>query len=336
MSYRLAFHFEDGVTSFADIHAGESVLDAAYRNKINLPMDCSDGVCGTCKCRCESGAYELGDEYLEEALSGAEARERMVLTCQMKVSSDCTIAVPMSSAACKVKPTQGSGVITEVKLLSASTILLTLALEQPVSFLAGQYVLLNIPGTTESRAYSFSNLPGARTAGFLIRNVKGGRMSTWLSAVAKPGDRMTFLGPSGSFYLRPVERPLVMLAGGTGLAPLLSMLETLAQTGTDHPIQLLYGVTRDEDLVETARLEALSARLVGFQWQSCVADPASAHKLKGYVTDHLANTQLQSGACDVYLCGPPPMVEAVRQGFAASGVNPVRFFYEKFAVSVSV
>lgn len=161
-------------------------------------------------------------------------------------------------------------------------------------------------------------------------------MSTWLSAVAKPGDRMTFLGPSGSFYLRPVERPLVMLAGGTGLAPLLSMLETLAQTGTDHPIQLLYGVTRDEDLVETARLEALSARLVGFQWQSCVADPASAHKLKGYVTDHLANTQLQSGACDVYLCGPPPMVEAVRQGFAASGVNPVRFFYEKFAVSVSV
>ena len=97
MTYRVALNFEDGATRFIECNEGEKVLDAAYRNKINLPMDCSDGVCGTCKCRCEQGEYDLGDEYLEDALSGQEAEEGMVLTCQMVPSSDCVIAVPVPS-----------------------------------------------------------------------------------------------------------------------------------------------------------------------------------------------------------------------------------------------
>ena len=75
MGYRIALNFEDGATRFIDCNAGEKVLDAAFRQKINLPMDCSDGVCGTCKCRCEQGSYELGDEYIEEALTEDEAEE---------------------------------------------------------------------------------------------------------------------------------------------------------------------------------------------------------------------------------------------------------------------
>jgi benzoate/toluate 1,2-dioxygenase reductase subunit len=94
MTYRVALNFEDGATRFIECNEGEKVLDAAYRNKINLPMDCSDGVCGTCKCRCEQGEYDLGDEYLEDALSRQEAEEGMVLTCQMVPSSDCVIAGP--------------------------------------------------------------------------------------------------------------------------------------------------------------------------------------------------------------------------------------------------
>jgi benzoate/toluate 1,2-dioxygenase reductase subunit len=334
MSYRVALNFEDGTTRFIEVNDGEKVLDAAYRYKINLPMDCSDGVCGTCKCRCEAGQYELGDDYLEEALTADEAARGMVLTCQMILSSDCMIAVPMSSAACKIKPLPREGNIAEVKKLSSSTILLTLALDEPVDFLAGQYVQLAIPGTTESRAYSFSTKPGRKEAGFLIRNVPGGRMSGWLTGQAKPGGKMSFTGPAGSFYLRPVERPMLMLAGGTGLAPLLSMLEVLAETGSSQPVHLIYGVTRDEDLVETERLDGLAAKLPCFSWTSCIADPASTHSRKGYVTDHLASTPVETGDCDVYLCGPPPMVEAVRQAFAARGFSPSRFLYEKFTVSV--
>ena len=96
-SYTIALNFEDGVTRIIDCQPGETVLDAAYRNKINLPMDCSDGVCGTCKCRAESGAYELGDDFIEDALTEDEAAEGLVLTCQMRVRSDCVLSVPTSS-----------------------------------------------------------------------------------------------------------------------------------------------------------------------------------------------------------------------------------------------
>jgi benzoate/toluate 1,2-dioxygenase reductase subunit len=335
MAYRIVLNFEDGATRFIDCNISEKVLDAAFRHKINLPMDCSDGVCGTCKCKCEQGEYDLGEDYIEEALSADEAAQRLVLTCQMEVSSDCVIAVPVPSSACKVAPARFGGSIASVVLASNSTIVLTLDLDQPeaVKFLPGQYVNLEVPGSSQHRAYSFSSKPGAGQASFLIRNVPGGLMSAWLAAEARPGARMSFMGPNGSFFLREVRRPLLMLAGGTGLAPLLSMLEVLADQGVDQPIHLIYGVTRDGDLVEIERLEALAARLPTLTWAACVADPDSAYPLKGYVTEHLVDHHLNAGDCDVYLCGPPPMVEAVRKFFQERGVNPAHFHYEKFAPS---
>ncbi len=338
MAYRIALNFEDGATRFIECHEGEKVLDAAYRSKINLPMDCSDGVCGTCKCRCEQGAYDLGDDYIDDALTADEAREGLVLTCQMVPSSDCVIAVPVPSSACKVTPAEHGGEVASVELVSDSTIILKLKLDKPeaMGFLPGQYVNITVPGTREHRSYSFSSKPGATQASFLIRNVPDGLMSGWLAEAATPGARMSFVGPQGSFFLRGVERPVVMLAGGTGLAPLLSMLEVLADQGTDQPIHLIYGVTNDGDLVELDRIEALVDRLPTFTWVSCVANPQSAHPLKGYVTAHLKDEHLNAGDCDVYLCGPPPMVEAVRQFFADKGVKPAHFHYEKFAATEAV
>ncbi|MCJ2141579.1 benzoate 1,2-dioxygenase electron transfer component BenC [Methylobacterium sp. E-066] len=335
MAYRIALTFEDGATRFIDCKPDEKVLDAAYRHKINLPMDCSDGVCGTCKCRCEEGSYDLGDDYIDDALTADEAAQRMVLTCQMRVSTDCVIAVPVDSATCKVKPTEQGGEIVSIDLVSDSTIVLRLRPDDPgaITFLPGQYVNLTVPGTTRHRAYSFSSKPGADEVSFLIRNVPGGLMSDWLSKTGAPGIRMSFVGPNGSFYLRAVERPVILLAGGTGLAPILSMLEVLADQGVAERIHLVYGVTRDGDLVEIDRIEALAARLPRFTWVSCVADPESGHPRKGYVTQHLSDEHLNAGDCDIYLCGPPPMVEAVRGFLTEKGVAPRRFQYEKFAPS---
>ncbi|WCT74134.1 benzoate 1,2-dioxygenase electron transfer component BenC [Sphingomonas naphthae] len=335
MAYSIALNFEDGVTRFIDCKAGEKVLDAAFRQKINLPMDCSDGVCGTCKCRCEQGEYDLGEDYIDDALTADEAEEGLVLTCQMEVSSDCVVAVPVPSSTCKVRPTEHGGEVTSVELVSDSTIVLGMKLDQPaaLAFLPGQYVNLVVPETGQHRAYSFSSKPGAAEASFLIRNVPGGLMSEWLARQARPGDRMSFVGPNGSFFLRPVDRPVVMLAGGTGLAPLLSMLEVLADTGTDQPIHLIYGVTEEGDLVEIDRIEALATRLPTFTWAACVANPESGYPLKGYVTHHLADSHLNAGDCDIYLCGPPPMVEAVRTFLKEKAVEPAHFHYEKFAPS---
>lgn len=335
MAYRIALNFEDGATRFIDCNAGETVLDAAFRQKVNLPMDCSDGVCGTCKCRCEAGAYDLGDDYIDEALTADEAGEGLVLTCQMQVSSDCVIAVPVPASACKVRPAEHGGTVTRVDLVSDGTIILSLRPDDPaaLAFLPGQYVNLTVPGTGETRSYSFSSKPGADEASFLIRNVPGGRMSEWLTTRAEPGARMTFVGPQGSFLLRDVDRPTVLLAGGTGLAPILSMLEVLADEAdeVDQPIHLIYGVSRDGDIVETDRIAALAARLPTMSWEVCVSDPQSAQPLKGHVTDFLTDEHLNAGDCDIYLCGPPPMVEAVRVFLRERGVDPRHFHYEKFA-----
>lgn len=338
MTYRIALTFEDGATRIIDCNPGETVLDAAYRQKVNLPMDCSDGVCGTCKCRCEQGRYDLGDEYIEEALSAEEADQGIVLTCQMVPESDCIVAVPVPSGACKLTPATHGGAIGAVERVSDSTILLTVVPDSPATldFLPGQYVNLQIPGTAEMRSYSFSSKPGAAEAQFLIRNVPGGRMSRWLVEQACAGDRVSMTGPLGSFFLRTAERPVLMLAGGTGLAPILSMLEVLADRGCDWPVHLVYGVTQDQDLVETDRLDRLAARLQGFSWTACVSGPGATYPRSGYVTDHLDDLPFDIATCDVYLCGPPAMVEAVRTALRDRGVTPGHFRYEKFAPSEAV
>ncbi|MGB1092715.1 MAG: 2Fe-2S iron-sulfur cluster-binding protein, partial [Oceanobacter sp.] len=226
MSYNIALNFEDGVTRMISCNEGETVLDAAYRAHINLPMDCSDGVCGTCKGTCQQGAFTLGDEYIDDALTDDEAAEGKILTCQMVPSSDCVVEIPAASALCSKNAQQAvMASVAAVNLVSPSAIELKLTAEQGIGFLPGQYVNLQVPGTDQTRAYSFSSKPGSSDLSFLIRNVPNGLMSTWLSKDAQPGDKIQVTGPMGVFYLRAVERPVLMLAGGTGLAPFLSMLE---------------------------------------------------------------------------------------------------------------
>ena len=332
MSYAIALNFEDGVTRFIDCKVGEKVLDAAFRQRINLPMDCSDGVCGTCKCHCETGAYDLGDDYIDDALSADEARERQVLTCQMVPQSDCVIAVPLPSSACKTGTTQFAATLASITRHADAALEVSFGLDQAPVFLPGQYVNIGVPDSGQTRSYSFSSRPGDTHASFLIKHVPGGLMSSWLER-AQPGDRVPMTGPLGSFYLREVMRPLLLLAGGTGLAPFLSMLEVLAQRGEARPITLIYGVTRDQDLVLVEALEAFAARLPQLTVVTCVADPQTAHPRQGYVTQHMAREALHDGDVDVYLCGPPPMVEAAAQYMRDKNIHPVSFHYEKFSAS---
>lgn len=336
MTYKIALNFEDGVTRFIDCKPTETVADAAYRQKINVPIDCRDGACGACKCSCESGSFRLG-EYIEDALSDAEAKQGYVLTCQMYPKSDCVISVPASSAVCKTRQATLETTIHEVRTLSDSTISLTLQGEslEKLSFLPGQYANLQVPGTEQHRAYSFSSMPRDGRVSFLIRNVPNGLMSTWLKTKAVKGEKITLAGPLGSFYLREIKRPVLMLAGGTGLAPFLAMLDKIVQDGsTPHPIHLIYGVNQDSDLVEIDQLEGYTQRLPGFSYALVVLDAGSSQAKKGYVTQHIEPAQLNDGEVDIYLCGPPPMVEAVAQNLRERAINPVSFHYEKFSASV--
>ena len=329
MTHRIALNFEDGVTRFVEARPGETIADASYRVGVNIPLDCRDGACGACKCRVEAGSYESGF-YIEDALSEDEAQQGFALACQATPTGPMAISILASSAACKTKQQTFETKMVAVDRLSATSIAFTLEKPAGLTFLPGQYVNVGVPGTDQTRAYSFSSAPGADGLTFLVRDVPGGLMSSWLSDTATPGAAMRLLGPAGGFYLRDLKRPLLMLAGGTGLAPFLSMLGDMQQKGAAVTTRLIYGVTNDEDLVSIAALESHAAQAANFSFITCVASAESDHARKGYVTDHITPEDLNGGDVDIYLCGPPAMVEAVRTWLAQQGVTPASFHYEKF------
>lgn len=334
MSYNIALNFEDGVTRFITCKENETVLDAAYRSQINLPMDCSDGVCGTCKGSCHQGEYDLGEEYLDDALSDDEVALGLILTCQMKPSSDCVVEVPVASTMCKTGSVDFQAEIDEVNLISSTAIELKVTAQEDVAFLAGQYINIHVPGTTEVRSYSFSSEPGSRQLRFLIRNIPGGLMSSWLTGQARSGDKLTLSGPLGVFYLRPVNRPILMLAAGTGLAPFLSMLAQLKKSNPDHKVHMIYGVRNPEDLVYVEELERLAKELGNFTFATVLSGADHEHPRKGYITDHLSDAPVLGNEVDVYLCGPPLSVDSALSAFRAQGIEPVSFHYEKFTSSI--
>lgn len=344
MSHRVALAFEDGVTRFITCSDGQTVADAAYRSRINIPLDCRDGACGTCKAVCESGEFD-GGTYLEDALSDAEAADGYCLPCSMTPQSDLVLQIASTSAVAKTRAATYTTTVTAVDRLSRTTVRLAVAAPAGVdlAFLPGQYVNIEVPGSdasperdggVDTRSYSFSCVQGSSELEFLIKLIDGGLMSSWLSR-AQVGDAVSFTGPHGSFFLREAERPALLLAGGTGLAPVLAILRTLRESGSDRRVHLIYGVSTDDDLVCLDVLRDLESSLTNFTWDYCVSDPASSAPHTGYVTGLIEDRHLNDGDVAVYLCGPPPMVEAVRTHFADRGVEPTGFYYEKFAPSAS-
>ena len=121
MSYQITLNFEDGVTRFIECQDGELVADASLRARINIPLDCRDGVCGTCKALCESGEYELGDYVIDEAMTKEEAGEGYILTCQMTPLTDCVVRIPTTSDVAKAGVSVHSGRIGAINQISATT-----------------------------------------------------------------------------------------------------------------------------------------------------------------------------------------------------------------------
>ena len=333
MGYTIALNFEDGVSRFVQSKPGETVAEASYRVGINIPLDCGNGACGTCKCRVESGAFDPGN-YIEDALSDDEATQGLALACQIVPESDMAIAIAASSAACKTKPQSFQAALRSVTRLSKTA--MTVAIDAPTGFgfLPGQYVNIRVPGTTAQRSYSFTSAPGEATLSFLVRDIPTGLMGSWLRRAA-PGAMLDMTGPAGAFYMREIRRPALFLAGGTGLAPFLSILSRLVDTGTPYPIHMVYGVTNDVDLVEVEKLANYANRVDGFTFTTCVASPSSDCPRKGYATDHLAPDALNGGDVDIYLCGPPAMVDAISHWLGQQNVKPANFYYEKFAPSAA-
>jgi NAD(P)H-flavin reductase/ferredoxin len=338
-THQVTLVFEDGrVVKFAASET-DTIYFAALKNRVRILTDCLEGACATCKGQCTSGEYEL-DDYSDEALSAEEAGRREVLTCRMHVKSDCVIDFPYESKlALKSSPETRMAKVAEVGMISSTVARLVVepaAGSVPLSFISGQYVHLSVPGTSEHRSYSFAN--GAFETGrytFYVKLLEQGAMSEYLSQRAAPGDDMTVTGPFGRFYLRPAVRPILMVAGGTGLAPMLSMLDTIAaEGGTDQPIHLLYGANDPTELFALDQLQGYGQQGIDLTTELCVVAPGEGWKAAtGHVTTLLRPELLNGGDCEVYLCGPPPMIDAAERWLSENGVPSALVHAEKFVPS---
>lgn len=346
MSFQVALSFEDGVTRFIKVNPYETVADASYKARINIPLDCRDGACGTCKAFCESGSYDGGD-YIEEALTDDEAEQGYCLPCQMVPESDLVVQIATTSDVAKTAAATYTATITDLQRFSESTVGFTVEIpnRDDLVFLPGQYVNITVPGagaseatgnvTAQTRSYSFSTGPTQNELSFLVKITEGGLMSEYLRDRAQVGDELQFTGPFGSFFLRERKRPALLLAGGTGLAPLLSILSKIQTEDSTLPVHLIYGATFDHDIVELDKLDAYTGSLPAFSYSHVVSDPASTSANKGYVTSLIEPQHLNDGDVDIYLCGPPPMVEAVRRYLDENGISPANFYFEKFNTSAT-
>lgn len=335
MSVRqITVRYSDGTQQSMPARPDQSILEAAEEHGVAIVNECQSGICGTCVATCVSGRYEMGRT---EGLSDVERAGRKVLTCQTFATTDCQIELRYPADDNAARLVTGFGVVTEVRLLSPSTASLRVdisGMSDPVAYRAGQFAQLRVRGTDRWRNYSYAHPADGRSElEFLVRLLPDGVMSNYLRDRARPGDRIALRCSKGSFYLRPVARPLILVAGGTGLSAILAMAESLDSV-PGQPVHLLYGVTAAADLCKLDELEALARRVPGLRVHTIVAkpDPNWSGRV-GLVTDLLDDGMLNGGDADVYLCGPGPMVEATRTWLERRGHHRVGLYYEKFVPS---
>ena len=337
MDYKVAFSFADGKTLFCMASASESVLDAALKNGIKIPLDCREGVCGTCQGRCDFGRYS--QEYVDEdTLSEEDLAQGKVLTCQTKVHSDAAFYFDFDSSLCSAEPTQQiAGKVVKIDKHSEGTAVLHLDISSTctaIDYLPGQYARLLVPGTERWRSYSFASAPGGRVLQFLIRLLPDGVMSNYIKERCAVGDHVSIEAPLGAFYLRQVTRPLIMVAGGTGLSAFLGMLEQMAVAPTGQRVTLYYGVRYASDLCEQDRLDEFTRTIPGFSYHVVVSEPEITWAGKsGFIDKHLDAGAISEVEHDIYLCGPPPMVESIKAWRLENGLADSNLYFEKFTES---
>src|SRR5512139_1859026 len=318
---------------------GQSVLDAAATAGMTLPASCRQGTCGSCAATVTTGTYEHGI-YSPAALPQEQRERGEVLLCRTSPCDPLSVELPYDGSRILYGgiPVR-EGVVTVVEPVARETVRLELRLEAEegsgldCQFEAGQFVELQVPGQDATRAYSLANTGNWEgRMEFFIRLRPDGLFSSYLRDRAAVGDRITVHGPQGAFGLRENGlRPRWFVAGGTGLAPVLSMLRHMAEWQEPQPARLFFGVNEDEDIFGEAEFTALAAELPGFSYEICVWRPADEGRRAAtpadLVAEHLAGAAVKP---DLYMCGPPPMVDAVTAAATAAGIAAEHIYRERF------
>ncbi len=317
------------------MEAGEAVLDAALRAGCPLPYGCRNGACGACMGKVLQGEICYQGET-PQAIDPQQQAEGKALFCQARPLGDLVIEArevdETRDLAIKTLPCR---VVSMQKLApDVMRLYLKLPASERLQFLAGQYISILLRNNRR-RDFSLANAPHADDLLELhVRLVPDGEFTHYVFNELKEKAILRFQGPLGSFFLREnSHRPIVMMAGGTGFAPIKGILQHAFHIGVNRPIHLYWGARALQDLYLHELPEAWVEKHANFRYTSVLSEPMSEDHWEGrtgFVHEAVAADYPDLNAYDVYMSGPPPMIDAAKAIFAVQGLPEDQLYYDSF------
>ena len=312
--------------------ADETVLSAALRAGVILPYGCKNGACGSCKGKVTDGTVVHGN-HQQRALTEDEAAQGMSLFCCAKPQSDLTIEarelVANDEYPVKKMPTR----IAKLEKLSDDVMLLALQLpaNEKLNYRAGQYIEFLLRDG-KRRSYSMANAPhDAEHITLHIRHMPGGLFTDQVFSTLKERDILRFEGPQGTFYLREdSDKPIILLASGTGFAPIKALVEQLIHSKSTRPVALYWGGRRPADLYMDKLCQDWAAQLPSFRYVPVISDAQAEDQWQGrtgFVHQAVMTDHTDLSGYQVYACGAPVMVDSAKRDFVAQCQLPADEFY---------
>lgn len=307
-----------------EVQEGQTILDAALAAGIPYPHGCRSGRCGSCKSRLIEGEVELL-QHSRFALSEEEKADGLILACRAVPQTDAAVAWLGSDDDDAVEaPRRVEAIVSGLDDLTHDIKLVRISPVDgsPLLFTAGQYAQVGFDGVP-AHSYSMANRHGDDSLEFHIRKVPGGVTSQHVHEALKAGDKLTLEFPLGSSYLRQHHSgPILCIAGGSGLAPIKSIVETALAHGMKQPIHVYFGARGARDLYLVEHFETLADRHNNLSFTAVLSDTQVAPHRHGFVTDAVAEDLADFDGWKAYVAGPPPMVDAAMAMAFARGLRP--------------
>ncbi|HET9933416.1 MAG TPA: 2Fe-2S iron-sulfur cluster-binding protein [Polyangiaceae bacterium] len=303
--------------------AGETILESLLQAGLAFPHNCQSGNCGACKCELVEGDI-LELPYSEYALSAEERSRGLILACRTQVWGDCSVR-PLGADEMVLHPSRVMRCrVVEIQELTHDIRGLSLAIESggPYGFSAGQHARLKFgPGIPE-RSYSMASLPGDSMLEFYVRLTARGQASGYVFSNLRVGAEVTVSGPLGNAYLRENHRgPLLAVAGGSGMAPIKSIVETALRNDPTRTVHCYFGVRDERDVYVESRLRELAQRHPNLRVHVVLSEASGATTRRtGTVATAVMEDFKEFPGFKAYVAGPPPMVEAVQRELVARGM----------------
>lgn len=311
MGYQVTIRGTDKTVEVGD---DETILEAALSAGVDYPFGCQSGNCGACKSRLLAGEVEMSD-YSEYALTDDERAQGQILACSSVPVADCDVAwLDLEETVQHATQTLDCTVVA-VERATHDTVILRLQVPDggSLAFSAGQYASLRLP-RQPPRDFSMASEPYGGILEFHIRAIEDGQVSQFAQSNVQVGDTVALSGPMGVAFLRELHTgPILAVAGGSGLAPIKSIVETALAKVMAQPITLYFGVRAERDLYLVAHFEALAARHANFSFIPVLSEETGpTTRRTGMLANAIGEDLASMDGCKIYTAGPPPMVDAVR------------------------